>query len=53
MDAMNVVESLIRWMHVVAGITWIGLLYFFNWVNIPFQAAIEGVADIAEVAVPQ
>jgi len=24
-----------RWIHFVAGITWIGLLYFFNLVNIP------------------
>ena len=22
-----------RWMHVVAGVTWIGLLYYFNWIN--------------------
>jgi uncharacterized membrane protein len=33
MDTMNLVESLTRWIHVVAGILWIGLLYFFNWVN--------------------
>lgn len=26
-------EGLFRWIHVVAGITWIGHLYFFNWVN--------------------
>lgn len=26
----------LRWMHFVAGITWIGLLYFFNLVNVPF-----------------
>src|SRR6266513_1445623 len=31
-----------RWAHVVAGITWIGLLYFFNWVNGPFQGKIDG-----------
>src|SRR5688572_31762143 len=23
----------LRWIHVVAGIVWIGHLYFFNWVN--------------------
>ncbi len=25
-----------RWIHLVAGITWVGLLYFFNLVNVPF-----------------
>ena len=28
----------LRWIHILAGITWIGLLYFFNFVNAPFQA---------------
>jgi uncharacterized membrane protein len=32
---------LIRWLHVIAGITWIGLLYFFNFVNIPLQGALD------------
>ncbi len=26
----------LRWLHFVAGITWVGLLYFFNVVNTPF-----------------
>ena len=42
MDGMNVVESLFRWLHVVAGIIWIGHLYFFNFVNAPFQTTIDG-----------
>jgi uncharacterized membrane protein len=29
-------------MHVFAGIIWIGHLYFFNWVNGPFQTKIDG-----------
>lgn len=28
-------ETLFRFFHVLAGITWIGLLYFFNLVNLP------------------
>ncbi len=28
-------ETLFRYFHVLAGITWIGLLYFFNLVNLP------------------
>src|SRR5262245_51065523 len=31
----------LRWLHFVAGITWIGLLYFFNLVNVPFQKGID------------
>lgn len=32
---------ILRWSHFVAGITWIGLLYFFNLVNVPFQKALD------------
>ena len=31
----------LRWAHFVAGITWIGLLYFFNLVNVPVQKALD------------
>jgi uncharacterized membrane protein len=29
---------LLRWIHFLAGITWIGLLYYFNFVQVPFFA---------------
>ena len=32
---------LLRWLHFVAGITWIGLLYFFNLVNVPVQKGLD------------
>jgi uncharacterized membrane protein len=32
---------LLRWFHFVAGITWIGLLYFFNLVNVPVQKGLD------------
>jgi uncharacterized membrane protein len=32
---------LFRWIHLVAGITWIGLLYFFNLVSIPFLSELD------------
>jgi len=38
----NWLQLIFRWAHVVAGITWIGLLYFFNFVNGPFQGKIDG-----------
>ncbi len=39
---MEVLESLFRWIHVVAGILWIGLLYFFNFVNAAFAPTMDG-----------
>jgi len=38
----EILNSIFRWLHVVAGIVWIGHLYFFNWVNGPFQTTIDG-----------
>ena len=38
----NLIQLILRWAHVVAGIAWIGHLWFFNWVNGPFQAKIDG-----------
>ncbi len=35
---MNVVELEV-WLHVMAGIAWIGLLYYFNFVQVPAVAA--------------
>ncbi|HKY26665.1 MAG TPA: urate hydroxylase PuuD [Pyrinomonadaceae bacterium] len=32
---------LFRWLHFVGGITWIGLLYFFNLINVPFQKGLD------------
>ena len=32
---------LMRWLHIVGGITWIGLLYFFNLVNVNFQKGLD------------
>jgi hypothetical protein len=33
-------EALLRWLHVVFGILWIGLLYYFNFVQIPTMPAV-------------
>ncbi|MGH7819414.1 MAG: urate hydroxylase PuuD [Candidatus Binatia bacterium] len=51
MDVMNLIESLFRWIHVVAGILWIGLLYFFNWVNSAFAPTMDG--DTKKKVVPE
>jgi len=47
-DALSV---LFRWLHILAGIVWIGMLYFFNWVNGPFAATMDG--DTKKKVVPE
>lgn len=37
----EVTQISMRWLHFVAGITWIGLLYFFNLVNVPLQKKLD------------
>ena len=36
-DAPSNVYILLRYLHILAGVTWIGLLYFFNLVNVRFM----------------
>lgn len=50
-DLYTNVQLLVRWLHVMAGIIWIGHLYFFNFVNVPFQGTIGG--DMKKVVNPQ
>ena len=40
-DWYSNVHLLVRWLHVIAGITWIGHLYFFNFVNVPLQGSLD------------
>ena len=51
MDWKAVSEGLFRWIHVLAGITWIGHLYFFNWVNGHFAATLD--AETKKKVVPE
>jgi len=39
-----VAEFLLRWFHYLGGITWIGLLYYFNFVQGPFMAEADAGA---------
>ncbi|MCC6708806.1 MAG: urate hydroxylase PuuD [Gammaproteobacteria bacterium] len=34
-----------RWLHIVAGVMWIGLLYYFNFVQVPAMAAATADKD--------
>jgi uncharacterized membrane protein len=38
---MPQLEYAFRWLHVIAGITWIGMLYFFNFVNAVMQGKLD------------
>src|SRR5262249_48686712 len=51
MDWKGFFEGLFRWIHVVAGVAWIGHLYFFNWVNAHFVATMD--ADTKKKVVPE
>ncbi|MGD9763248.1 MAG: urate hydroxylase PuuD [Candidatus Binatia bacterium] len=48
---MDAVSSLLRWIHIVAGIIWIGHLYFFNFVNAQFAPTID--AETKKKVVPE
>ncbi len=50
-DPMTNVQMLLRWGHLLAGITWIGLLYFFNLVNVDFMKSLD--APTKSKVVPQ
>ena len=48
---MDILSVLFRWLHIAAGILWIGLLYWFNFVNIPFAGTMDG--DTKKKVVPE
>jgi uncharacterized membrane protein len=43
-DLYSNIQLLVRWLHVLAGIVWVGHLYFFNFVNVPLQASLDDPA---------
>ena len=48
-EVNNVIQLLLRWAHIVAGILWIGHLYFFNFVNGLVAKALDGPTKKAVV----
>jgi len=57
--AASKAQSVVIWLHVLSGITWIGLLYYFNFVQVPAlgEAASDdggpGGAGIAKYVAPR
>jgi uncharacterized membrane protein len=41
-DIPTNVQILLRWLHFIAGIIWIGHLYFFNFVNVNLMKSLDG-----------
>lgn len=48
-------EMLLRWVHFLAGITWIGLLYYFNFVQTEYfkEAEASAKSDVIQKLVPR
>jgi len=41
LTSLSFVDLVLRWAHVIYGIIWLGHLYFFNLVNVPFQGGLD------------
>jgi uncharacterized membrane protein len=48
----GILDVVFRWLHVIAGIMWIGHLWFFNFVNGPFAAKMKE-AGASKTVVPE
>ncbi len=48
---MELIHPIFKWLHIIAGIIWIGLLYFFNWINGHVAGTLD--ADTKKKVVPE
>jgi len=48
---MEFITPIFKWIHIIAGVLWIGLLYFFNWINGHVAATMDG--DTKKKVVPE
>ena len=48
---MDFIHPIFKWFHIFAGIIWIGLLYFFNFINASFAATLD--SDSKKKVVPE
>lgn len=51
MYAPDVLQAIFRWLHIIAGVVWIGHLYFFNFVNGPLGTVLD--AETKKKVVPE
>ena len=48
---LSLLNPVAKWLHIIAGITWIGLLYFFNFINGHVAATLD--SDTKKKVVPE
>ena len=48
---LSFLNPIAKWLHIIAGVIWIGLLYFFNFINGHVAATMEG--DTKKKVVPE
>ena len=54
MELTNLIDYMFRWIHFFAGVTWIGLLYYFNFVQTEyFKEAGDAKANAIDKLVPR
>ena len=42
LDGHDLVQVLFRWLHILAGVTWLGLLYFLTFIQVRLTPALRG-----------
>jgi len=50
MELENLLSYLVRWMHIFAGVTWIGILYYFNFVQTEFFKETDAAAKSSAIS---
>ena len=50
MELENLLSYLFRWIHVFAGVTWIGILYYFNFVQTEFFKETDAATKSAVIS---
>lgn len=50
-SGQDIARAFLRWAHFVAGIAWIGILYFFNLVNVPLMKSLD--APTKKAVIPE
>ncbi len=46
---MEFMPAIARWVHLLAGVMWLGLLYYFNFVQVPAMAAAQNDGSAAGI----
>ena len=47
---MEMLPGIYRWIHIMAGVMWVGLLYYFNFVQVPAMKAAQADSSAAGIS---